>query len=74
MMVIVAFANATSPNTKLWKTQPSKRVQLRRFLNRLPGPLLKTVLFLMKNVLRPLAKSVLIPLELTANSATDTAI
>ena len=39
------------------------------FLGRLLGPLLKTGLPLMKNVLKPLAKSVLIPLGLTAASA-----
>ena len=36
------------------------------FLGRLLCPLLKTGLPLMKNVIKPLAKSVLIPLELTA--------
>ena len=36
------------------------------FLGRLLGPLLKTGLPLMKNVLKPLAKSVLIPLRLKA--------
>ena len=45
------------------------------FLGRLLGPLLKTGLPLIKNVLKPLAKSVLIPLELTAaTSAADAAI
>ena len=45
------------------------------FLGRLLGPLLKTGLPLIGNVLKPLAKSVLIPLGLTAAaSATDTAI
>ena len=45
------------------------------FLGRILGPLLKTGLLLMKNVLKPLAKSVLIPLGLTAAaSATDAAI
>ena len=36
------------------------------FLSRLLGPLLKTGLPLLKNVIKPLAKSALIPLELTA--------
>ena len=47
-----------------------------RFLGRLLGPLLKTGLLLIANVLKPLAKSVLIPLELTAAvaAATDAAI
>ena len=44
-------------------------------LGRPLGPLIKTGLPLMKNVLRPLAKSVLIPLGFTAGaSATDAAI
>ena len=36
------------------------------FLGRLLGPLLKTELSLIKNVIKPLAKSVLFPLGLTA--------
>ena len=46
-----------------------------KFLGRLLVPLLKTGLSLIKNPLKPLAKSVLMPLGLTAAaSATDTAI
>ena len=45
------------------------------FLSRLLGPLLKTGLPLIKNVIKPLAKSVLIPLGLTAAaSAADAGI
>ena len=45
------------------------------FLARLLGPLLKTGLPLIKNVIKPLAKSVLIPLGLTAAaSAADVGI
>ena len=45
------------------------------FLGRVLRPLLKTGLPLMKNVIKPLAKSVLIPLGLTAAaSATDAVI
>ena len=45
------------------------------FLGRLLGPLFKTGLPLLKNVLTPLPQSVLIPLELTASAAaTDAAI
>ena len=45
------------------------------FLGRLLGPLLKTRLSSMKNVVKPLAKSILIPLGLTVvASATDAAI
>ena len=47
-------------------------IQIGRFLGRLLGPLLKTGLPLMKSVIQLLAKSVLIPLGLTAAaSATD---
>ena len=60
---------------KLTKTQLSKMIQLGRFLGRILGPLLKTGLPLIKNVIKPLAKSVLIPLGLTAAvSATDAGI
>ena len=41
-------------------------IQSGGFLGRLLGPLLKTGLPLIKNVTKPLAKSVLIPLGLTA--------
>ena len=50
-------------------------IQLGGFLGRLLGPLLKTGFPLMKSVIQPLAKSVLIPLGLTAAaSAPDTGI
>ena len=50
-------------------------IQLGGFLSRLHGPLLKTGLPLIKNVIKPLAKIVLIPLGLTAAaSAADTGI
>ena len=60
------FPNVSSANIKLWKTQLCKMVQFEGFLRKRLGPLLKTGLPLMKNVLKPLAKSVLIPLGLTA--------
>ena len=60
-----AFANHLSADIKLSKTQLSKMIQSGGFLGRLLGPLLKTGLPLMKNVTKPLAKSVLIPLGLT---------
>ena len=67
-----AFENNSSANIKLSKTQLHKLEQSGRFLDRLSGPLLKTGLHLMKYVIKPLAKSVLIPLGLTtAASATD---
>ena len=57
------------------KTQLSKMIRSWRFLGRLLGPLLKTGLPLRKNVIKPLAKSVLIPLGLTtASSAADAEI
>ena len=42
-----AFPNNSSANIRLSKTQLSKIVQLRGFLDRLPRPLLKTGLALM---------------------------
>ena len=70
-----AFANYLSTDIKLSKTQLSKMIQSGGFLGRLLGPLLKTGLPLMKNVIKPLAKSVLIPLGLTAaTSAADARI
>ena len=70
-----AFANHLSADIKLSKTQLSKMIQSGGFLGRLLGPLLKTGLPLMKNVIKPLAKSVLIPLGLTvAASAADAGI
>ena len=66
------FANHLSTDIKLSKTQLSKMIPSREFLGRLLGQLLKTGLPLMKNVIDPLAKSVLIPLGLTeAASAAD---
>ena len=50
-------------------------IQSGGFLGRLLGPLLKTGLPLIKNVIKPLAKSILIPLGLTAAaSAADAGI
>ena len=68
-----AFANNLSTDIKLSKIQISKSGV---FLGRLLRPLLKTGLPLMKNVIKPLAKSVLILLGLTAAaaSAADAAI
>ena len=68
-----SFANNLSANIKLSKTQLSKVVQSGGFLGRLLSPFLKTGLPLMKNVTKPLAKSALILLGLTAAaSAADT--
>ena len=70
-----AFANHSSTDIKLSKTQLSKMIQSGGFLGKLLGPLLKTRLPLMKSVIKPLAKSVLILLGLTAAaSAADAGI
>ena len=70
-----AFATNSSANIKLSKTQLSKMIESGGFLGRLLGSLLKTELPLISNVLKPLAKSVLIPLGLTAAaSAADAGI
>ena len=61
-----AFKNYLSTDIKLSKTQLSKIIQSGGFLDELFGPLLKTGLPLIKNVIKPLAKSVLIPLGITA--------
>ena len=61
-----AFAKHTSADIKLSKTQLSKMIQSGGFLGRLLGPLLRTGLPLMKGAIKPLAKSVLVPLGLTA--------
>ena len=57
-----AFANQLSADIKLSKTQLSKVIQSGGLLGRLLGPLLKTGLTLIKNVIKSLAKRVLIPL------------
>ena len=70
-----AFSNYLSTDIKLSKTQISNMIQSGGFLGRLLGPLLKTGLPLMKSVIKPLPKSVLIQLGLTtATSAVDAGI
>ena len=70
-----AFANHSSTDIKLSKTQLSKMIQSAGFLGKLLGPLLKTGLPLIKSAIKPLTKSVLIPLGLTAAaSAADAGI
>ena len=63
-----ASANHLSTDIKLSKTWLSKMIQSGGFLGRLLRPLLKTGLPLIKTVIKPLAKSVLILLGLTAAS------
>ena len=70
-----SFANNSSVDIKFLKTQLSKMIQSGGFLSKFLGPLLKTGLPLIKSVIKPLAKSVLIPLGLTAAaSAADAGI
>ena len=69
-----AFANNSSTDMKLSKTQLSKMIQSGGFIGGLLGPLLKTGLLLIKHVIKSLAKSVLIPLGLTAASSAADAV
>ena len=70
-----AFADKSSADIKFSKTQISKTIQSGGYLVRLLCPLLKTGLPLMKNIIKPLCKGVLIPLALTAAvSAADAEI
>ena len=70
-----ALANHLSADIKLSKTHLSKMIQSGGFLGRLLGPLLKTGLPIISNVIKSLAKSVLVPLGLTAAaSAADAGI
>ena len=69
------FNNSMSTDLKLSTAQINKMIQSGGFLSKLLGPLLKTELPLIKNIIKPLAKSVLIPLGLTAAaSAADAGI
>ena len=69
------FTNNSSADIKLSKTQLSKMIQSGGFFGRLLNPLLKTGLPFISNVIKPLAKSVLIHLGLTAAaSAADAGI
>ena len=68
------FAENSSANMKLSKTQLHKIGQSGGSLGRCLGPLLKTGLLLMKNAIESQAKNVLVSLGLTAAaSATDAA-
>ena len=70
-----AFANYLSTDIKKLKNQLSKMIQSGGFLGRTISPLLKAGFPLIKNVIKLLAKSILIPLGLTAAaSATDAGI
>ena len=67
------FSNNSSVDIKFSKSQLSKMIQSGGFLGKLLGPLLKTGLPLIKNVITPLAKSALIPLGLTAAASAEDA-
>ena len=69
-----AFSNDSSVYIKFSKTQLSKIEQAEGFLGRILGPLLKNGFSLMKNILKPSANSVLIPLELTASASATNAV
>ena len=70
-----SFNNNMSTDLKLSRAQISKIIQSGGFLGRLLGPLLQNGFPLIKNVIKALAKSVLIPLGLTAAaSAADAGI
>ena len=64
-----AFNNKMSTDLKLSRVQISKIIQSGGFLGRLLGPLLKTGLALIKNLIKPLAKTVLIPLGASSADA-----
>ena len=57
-----AFANNSSVDIKFSKARLLKMIQSGVFLDKLLGPLLKIGLPLIKSVIKPVAKSVLIPL------------
>ena len=70
-----SFASGSSTDIKLSKPQLPKMIQSGGFRSRLPGPLLKTGLPLKKDVIKLLARNVLIPFGLTvAASAVDAGI
>ena len=73
--LLKTFVNSFSADIKLLKTQLSKMILSRGSFGRRLGLSLRTGLPLMKNLIKPLAKSVLIPLGLTTTlSAADTAM
>ena len=73
--LLKAFAKNILTDIKLSKPHLSKMIQSGGFVGRLLGPLLRTVLPLMKSVINPLAKSVSVSLGLmAAASAADAGI
>ena len=75
LLTLQSYSKLLSADIKLSKTLLSKMTQSGGFLDRLLAPLLKTGLPLIKSVIKPLAKSVSVPLGLTAAaSAADAGI
>ena len=74
MILRKAFANGSSGNINFSKTQLHKIGQSGGLLDRILQTLLKNGLPLMKKILPLLSKSVLIPFELIAASATDATV
>ena len=73
--IFKTFVNSFSADIKLLKTQLFKMILSRGSFGRRLGLSLRTGLPLMKNLIKPLAKSVLIPLGLTTTvSAADAAM
>ena len=68
-----AFSNGSYANIKLSKTQLHRTEQSGGFSGRLLCSLLKNGLPLIANVLKPLAKSILLPSWLTAPASTTAA-
>ena len=62
------FANHLSADIKLSKTQLSKMIHSGGILGRLLGPLLKTGLPLIKNVIKPLAINVFYSIRINCSS------
>ena len=74
MLLHKAFVNASSATIKLSKSQLHEIGQPEGYFGRLLGPLRNAGFPILENVLKPLVKSVIITLELTATSATNAAI
>ena len=72
--IIKAFGNNSAIDITIPKTQLSKMIQSGECPGRLSGPLLKTGLPLIKNVTKPLAKSVLSASGLTAAASAADAV
>ena len=66
LSICKSFVDNYSADIKFSKTKLSKMIQSGEFFWKLLGPLLKTGLPLIKSVIKPLAKCVLIPLGLAA--------